>query len=69
MGVTLGDPANETVLLQAGVSGVRVFFERLRSLGCDVMFGPSFDEAGQFWYGGITDLEDNPIWVVDANCP
>jgi predicted enzyme related to lactoylglutathione lyase len=69
MGVALGDPANNAVLLQVGVPDVRVFFEHLREAGGDTTFGPSFDEAGQFWYGGFTDLEGNPIWVVDANCP
>jgi hypothetical protein len=69
VGVALGNPADSAVLLQVSVPDVRVFFEHLREASVDITFGPSLDEAGQFWYGGFTDLEGNPIWVVDANCP
>ena len=68
-GVVPGDRARNTVLLQVGVADVKAFFEHLHRLGTAATFGPSFDEAGQFWYGGITDPEGNPIWVVDENCP
>ncbi len=69
VGVTPGDRANNTVLLQVGVPDVRAFFDRLQEAGGTVTFGPSFDESGQFWYGGFADLEGNPIWVVNENCP
>ena len=69
VGVTPGDRANQTVLLQVGVPDVEALFEHVRAAGGAVTFGPSFDEGGGFWYGGLTDLEGNPIWVVDENCP
>jgi len=69
VGVTPGDRASNTVLLQVEVPDVTTFFEHLREIGGTVTFGPSFDETGQFWYGGCTDLEGNPIWVVGENCP
>lgn len=69
VGVTPGDRANNTVLLPVGVPDVKGLFEHLREAGGTVTFGPSFDDGGQFWYGGIADLEGNPIWVVDGNCP
>lgn len=69
MGVTLGARANNPVLLQFGVPDVRLFFEELQRAGGSITFGPSFDESGKFWYGGVSDLEGNPIWVVGENCP
>jgi len=69
VGVTPSDRVNNTVLLQVEVQDVQALFEHLRRTGGTVTFGPSFDVAGQFWYGGFTDLEGNPIWVVDENCP
>lgn len=69
MGVIPGDRAANTVLLQVGVPDVRVFFEHVQQAGGTIAFGPSFDDAGRFWYGGLRDLEGNSIWVVDENCP
>ncbi len=69
VGVTPSDRVNNTVLLQIEVADVRTFFEYLQEEGGAVTFGPSFDQAGGFWYGGIADPEGNPIWVVDENCP
>ena len=47
---------------------VTAFFAHLQASGGVVTFGPSFDKAG-FPFGGFTDPEGNPIWVVDKNCP
>ncbi|MFC2171037.1 VOC family protein [Acidobacteriota bacterium] len=69
MGCTPGDRKNNTVLLQFQVSNVQRFFEYLQEQGGDIAFGPSFDEKDRFWYGGFRDLEGNPFWVVDENCP
>ena len=37
--------------------------------GGSVVFGPSYDEEGEYWYGSIADPEGNEIWFVDQNCP
>ena len=68
MGVTPGDRRHNTVVLQIDVPNVQAFFDHIAANSGTPTFGPSFDEKGQFWYGGFTDLEGNPIWVVDENC-
>ncbi|KAA3656005.1 MAG: hypothetical protein DWQ04_32375 [Chloroflexi bacterium] len=69
MGITPQDRSNNTVVLQFEVSDVKIFFAYLQEKGGSVTFGPSFDEKGGFWFGGFHDLEGNPFWVVDENCP
>jgi len=68
-GVLPGERAKNTVLLQIEVPDVQAFFARLRASGTAILFGPSRDETGAFWFGGFADSEGNPIWVVDENCP
>jgi predicted enzyme related to lactoylglutathione lyase len=60
---------NNSVVLQFEVTDVKRFFEHLVEHGGKVAFGPSFDEKDKFWFGGFHDLEGNPFWVVDENCP
>ncbi len=69
MGVTPGDRKNNTVVLQFQVPDAKDFFQHLKKQNAISTFGPSFDEKGQVWYGGFHDLEGNPFWVVDENCP
>jgi len=69
VGVKPGNRAANTVLLQVAVPDVKQFFELLKAQDVAVAFGPEFDEAGDFWFGAIEDIEGNPIWVVDENCP
>ena len=69
MGITPGDRKNNTVVLQFQVQDVKYFFQYLQKYEGIITFGPSFDEKGQFWYGSFQDLEGNPLWVVDENCP
>lgn len=69
VGVEPGDRSNNTVLLQFEVDDVKVLLEHLQRSGGSVTFGPSFDEEHKFWYGGFSDPEGNPIWIVDKNCP
>jgi uncharacterized glyoxalase superfamily protein PhnB len=69
MGVTPGDRRNNTVVLQFQVADVKRFFAYLGEQGAGITFGPSYDERDKFWYGGFHDLEGNPFWVVDENCP
>ena len=69
MSVTPGDRKNNTVVLQFQVEDVPRFFEYLQEHGGKISFGPSFDKKDHFWYGGFTDIEGNPFWLVDKNCP
>jgi predicted enzyme related to lactoylglutathione lyase len=69
MGVKPVDRGCNTVLMQIEVDDVKVLFEHLAEAGGTKLFGPSFDEKGSFWFGGFADIEGNPIWVVDKNCP
>ena len=69
MGVKPKDRSSNTVLLQFEVQDIDSFFTHLKQNNADITFGPSFDKKGQYWYGGFSDIEGNPIWVVDKNCP
>ena len=70
MGVSpLTDKSNNSVVLQFEVDDVPAFFKHLQEHGGVVTFGPSKDEPHGFWYGGFSDPEGNPFWVVDVNCP
>ena len=69
MGIEPGNRANNTVVLQFEVDNVTPFLEHVGENQGVVTFGPSFNEKDNFWYGGFTDPEGNPIWVVDKDCP
>ena len=69
MGVEPTDRSTNTVVLQFEVDDVPEFFAHLEQAGGTVTFGPSFDKNDKFWFGGFTDPEGNPVWVVDKNCP
>lgn len=69
MGVTPADRRSNTVRLQFEVDDVKAFFAHVERSGGSATFGPSFDDKGGFWFGGFSDPEGNPCWVVDKNCP
>ena len=69
MGVTPVDRSKNTVIIQFEVEDIREFFDHLTKNSSTITFGPSFDKKGNFWYGGFSDPEGNPYWVVDKNCP
>ena len=69
MGVNPNDRKNNTVVLQFQVADVQSFLEYISKKGGTITFGPSLDKKDGFWYGGFSDLEGNPYWVVDENCP
>lgn len=69
MGVVPQERKHNTVVLQFEVSDVKAFLEHLTAHGAKTTFGPSHSEKDDFWYGGAEDIEGNPIWVVDENCP
>jgi len=69
MGVEPVDRSKNTVILQFEVDDLAEFFAHLEQAGGAITFGPSFDKNGEFWFGGFSDPEGNPIWVVDKNCP
>jgi predicted enzyme related to lactoylglutathione lyase len=69
MGVKPQDRMNNSVVIQIQVEDLKEFFAHVENHEGCVNFGPSFDKSGGFWFGGIADIEGNPIWVVDQNCP
>ncbi len=69
MGVKPLDRAVNTVVLQFEVDDLKEFFSGLKAAGSVVTFGPNFDKKDEFWFGGVSDPEGNPFWVVDKNCP
>ena len=69
MGVNPNDRKNNTVVLQFQVADVKGFLEHVGDNGGKITFGPSLDKKDNFWYGGFSDLEGNPFWIVDENCP
>ena len=69
MKVEPADRSNNTVVLQIEVDDLAEFFAHLQKHGGTVTFGPSFEKKNEFWFGGFTDPEGNPVWVVDKNCP
>ena len=69
MGVVPVDRSKNTVILQFEVDDLAEFFAHLEEAGGTITFGPSFDKSGEFWFGGFSDPEGNPCWVVDKNCP
>lgn len=60
---------NNSVLLQFQVPDVKALLAHISEQGGSTTFGPSFDKQDEFWFGGFNDLEGNPFWVVDENCP
>ena len=69
MGVNPNDRKNNTVVLQFQVADVKGFLEHVGDNGGKITLGPSLDKKDNFWYGGFSDLEGNPFWIVDENCP
>lgn len=69
MGVEPKDRSKNTVILQFEVDTITDFFNHLEQHACKTIFGPSHSEKDDFWYGAFEDLEGNPCWVVDKNCP
>lgn len=69
MGVVPTDPGNNPVVLQFEVDDLRAFMDSLKERGGTILNGPTLDKSGGFWFGGFADLEGNPCWVVDKNCP
>jgi len=69
MGINPNDRKNNTVVLQLQVADVQSFLEHISKNDGTIAFGPSLDKKDGFWYGGFSDFEGNPYWVVDENCP
>lgn len=69
MGVEPGDRKSNTVVLQIEVDDVKAFFAHVEANGGTIASGPNHDPDADFWFGGFSDPEGNPVWVVDRNCP
>ena len=51
------------------VDDVEALFAHVKQFGASINNGPNFDKNAGFWFGGFSDPEGNPFWVVDKNCP
>ena len=69
MGVNPTDSKSNTVVFQFQAVDVRGFLQYVNENGGNITSGPSLDKKEGFRFGGFSDLEGNPIWVVDENCP
>ena len=69
MGVNPNDRKSNTVVLQFQVADVKGFLEHVGDNGGKITFGPSLDKKDNFWHDEISDLEGNPLWIVDEHCP
>ena len=58
-----------TVILQIATNDLDILFKKIKSNGGTILFGPSYDDGDEYWYGSISDKEGNEIWVIDENCP
>ena len=58
-----------TVILQIATNDLKKLFKKIKNNGGSILFGPSYDEGDEYWYGSVTDIEGNEIWVIDENCP
>jgi predicted enzyme related to lactoylglutathione lyase len=65
MGANPDAVKNNTAIPQLAVSDVSAGLESAANNGGKVLFGPSYDEKGKFYYGGFKDIEDNQIWIVE----
>lgn len=64
MGVKPSTPRTNAIMPQLQVEDAKAFLEELQAKGETVVFGPSFEEREEFWFGGFEDVEGNPVWVV-----
>ena len=69
LGVEPVDRSLNSVVLQFEVDDLKEFFTHLKAAGGTKISGPSFDAKGSYWFGGFSDPEGNPFWVVDKRCP
>lgn len=60
-------PRNNTSILQLEVTEIQNLFKIVIEKGGKILFGPSKEASHGFYYGGITDLEENQIWIFDEN--
>ena len=58
-----------TIILQIATNDLQKLFKKIKNNGGSILFGPSYDEGDKYWYGSVTDIEGNEIWVIDENCP
>jgi uncharacterized glyoxalase superfamily protein PhnB len=69
MDMVPGKRANNTVVLQIEVDDLKELYTHMKEHGVTELNGPFFDKKNGFWFGGFSDVEGNPCWVVDKNCP
>ncbi len=65
MGVTPhAEKKNATLVAQFNVEDVAAFLARIKDKGGEVPFGPSYEADEDLHFGGFSDIEGNPSWVV-----
>ena len=69
MNIEPQDRARATVLLQLETDDVRAFLKHVEESGGKANMAATHNPKDDFWFGGFTDPEGNPWWVVDKNCP
>ncbi len=65
MGSKLVTPRRNAVILHLVSRDVRGLMKHVKKAGARTLFGPNYDEKGKYWYGAFTDIEGNPVWVID----
>ncbi len=69
MDIVPGKRANNPVVMQIEVDDIKELYEHLEERGVTHLHGPFHDKKNNFWFGGFSDIEGNPCWIVDRNCP
>lgn len=66
MGVTLPRKRANAVILHLVTRNVKRLLASVKKRGGRIAFGPSYNEAGRFWYGAFRDPEGNDVWLIDC---
>ena len=56
---------NNSCVMQLEVSDIKELFKNVTAKGGTILFGPSFENHNKFYYGGISDIEGNQIWITE----
>ena len=65
MNHTPASPRNNSTLLQISTDDIHTLFSSVQEHGGTILFGPSVDKNDGFTYGSFSDIEGNPVWVME----
>lgn len=57
------NPRNNACVMQLDVSDIKELLTKAKDLGGKILFGPTLEEQSQFYFGAISDIEGNQIWL------